>query len=55
MDRPTLPTEIEITPAMTEAGLDALKSRYQDLVCPEVDAYPEIVKTVYLAMAEARS
>ena len=28
---------------MIEAGLDALMSRYQDLVWPELDAYPVIV------------
>lgn len=46
--------ETEVTPEMIAAGLDALTSRYQDLVAPEVDAYPEIVRTVYRAMTAVR-
>jgi hypothetical protein len=41
-------TEIEITPQMVEAGVDALASRYFDLV--DSYGYPEIVRTVFGAM-----
>ncbi len=47
-------TEIEVTPEMIEAGIDALMGRYLDLTAPELDLYPEIVGTVYRAMAAAR-
>lgn len=46
--------EIKIAPAMIEAGLHALKSRYQDLVAPELDLYPEILCAVYRAMEKSR-
>ena len=47
--------EIDVTPPMIEAGLGALMGCYQDLVWPELDAYPGIVETVYRAMAGART
>lgn len=40
--------EIEITPEMIEAGVDALASRYLDLL--DSYGYPEIVRTVFEAM-----
>jgi hypothetical protein len=46
---------IEVTPAMIAAGMDALTSRYQDLVWPELDLYPEILCTVYRAMVASRN
>lgn len=46
--------EVEVTSTMLDAGVTALKRRYFDLCTPELDFYPEIVRTVYLAMAAAR-
>ena len=40
--------EIEITPQMIEAGVEALAGRYFDLV--DSYGYPEIAKTVFEAM-----
>jgi hypothetical protein len=41
--------EIEITPLMIEAGVEALAGRYFDLV--DSYGYPEIAKIVFEAMA----
>ena len=43
--------EIEITPRMIEAGVEALAGRYFDLL--DSYGYHEIVKTVFEAMAAA--
>ncbi len=47
-------TEIEVTPAMIEAGVDALSSRYLDLE-GGLALFPEIVRSVYLRMQESRT
>lgn len=41
--------EVEITPEMIEAGVEALASRYFDLL--DSYGYPEIARTVFEAMA----
>lgn len=45
--------EIEITPEMVEAGVEALSSRYLDLE-GGIDLFSEIVRTVYARMEQVR-
>ena len=45
--------EIEVTPEMIEAGIDALASHYLNL-SEGLAGFPEIVRTVFSAMVEAR-
>ena len=52
----SLPLEgsVEITPEMIEAGMEILAINHLDLVAPDVDRYPQILRTVFEAMEEAR-
>ncbi len=46
--------EIEVTPAMIEAGVNSLKSHYHELRSSLEDVYPKIVETLYRSMAAVR-
>lgn len=56
-DRPAPTDEIEITPAMIEAGVDELMGHdiymSSDLTGPSMDNWREAVRDCFLAMARA--